>query len=168
MEGESGTFVERLTQARDAIEARRAAVEVGHPWPLAVAFGTEPEASWGPPEVLAHVAEMLPFWLGEIERILAVPGEPVPFGRVASNELRIGVIERDRSLPMRELFGRVEAGAARLTRRLGELTPAEAERTGVHPTLGVLTVREAAERFVAGHLEEHAAQIAAILDAPDS
>jgi hypothetical protein len=161
-------LIGRIERAAAAVAGERGRVEAGEPWPLSARFGTEPEASWGPRETLAHVTEMLPFWLGEIERILAVPGEPVPFGRVASNELRIGVIERDRSLPMRELFGRVEAGAARLTRRLGELTPAEAERTGVHPTLGVLTVREAAERFVAGHLEEHAAQIAAILDAPDS
>jgi hypothetical protein len=79
--------------------------------------------------------------------------------------MRIGVIERDRSLPLRELFGRLEADAPRLTRRLGELSAAETQRTGVHPTLGVMTVHRAAERFVAGHLEEHAAQVAAILDA---
>jgi hypothetical protein len=107
---------------------------------------------------------MLPFWRGEIERILAGPVEPVPFGRVASNELRIGVIERDRSLPIRELYGRLESDAERLTRRLGELSPAETARIGLHPTLGALTVQQAAERFVAGHLEEHGAQLATIVD----
>lgn len=160
-------LIERIERAAETLASQRARVEAGEPWPLSVEFGTEPEASWGPRETLAHVTEMLPFWLGEIERILAGPTEPVPFGRVASNELRIGVIERDRSLPLRELFARLEAGAARLTRRLGELSPAEAERTGVHPTLGVLTVGQAAQRFVAGHLEEHAAQMAAIFDARD-
>jgi len=159
-------LIGRIERAVGVIVGERDRVEAGEPWPLSVEFGTEPEASWGPRETLAHVTEMLPFWLGEIERILAGPVEPVPFGRVASNELRIGVIERDRSLPLRELFGRLEADAARLTRRLGELSPAEAERTGVHPTLGVLTVGQAAQRFVAGHLEEHAVQMAAILDAP--
>lgn len=158
-------LIGRIERAVGILVAERGRVEAGEPWPLSEQFGTEPEASWGPRETLAHVTEMLPFWLGEIERILAGPTEPAPFGRVASNELRIGVIERDRSLPVRELFGRLEAGAARLTRRLGELSPAEAERTGLHPTLGVVTVRGAAERFVAGHLEEHAAQFAAILDA---
>jgi hypothetical protein len=158
-------LIGRIERAVEAIASERERVEAGEPWPLSAEFGTEPEASWGPRETLAHIAEMLPFWLGEIERILAGPTEPVPFGRVASNELRIGVIERDRSLPLRELFGRLEADAARLTRRLGELTPAENERTGVHPTLGVLTVSQAVRRFVAGHLEEHAAQMAAILGA---
>lgn len=165
--GHMDELIGRIERAAGALASERARVEAGEPWPLSAQFGTEPEASWGPRETLAHVTEMLPFWLGEIERILAGATEPVPFGRVASNELRIGVIERDRSLPLRELFGRLEADAERLTRRLGELTPAEAERTGVHPTLGVLTVHQAAGRFVAGHLEDHAAQIAAILDAPE-
>lgn len=163
--GRMDELIGRIERAAEAIASERERVEAGEPWPLSARFGTEPEASWGPRETLAHVAEMLSFWHGEIERILAGSTEPVPFGRVSTNELRIGVIERDRSLPLRELFGRLEAGAMRLTRRLAELSPAEAARTGVHPTLGVLTVRKAAERFVAGHLEEHVAQIAAILDA---
>jgi hypothetical protein len=158
-------LIGRIERAAEAIASERERVEAGEPWPLSARFGTEPEASWGPRETLAHVAEMLPFWQGEIERILAGPIEPVRFGRLASDEVRIGVIERDRSLPLRELFGRIEADAGRLTRRLSELSLTETERTGVHPTLGVLTVRQAAERFVAGHLEEHVAQIAAILDA---
>jgi hypothetical protein len=158
-------LIGRIERAAEALSSQRARVEAGEPWPLSEQFGTEPEASWGPRETLAHVAEILPFWLGEIERILAGQAEPVPFGRVATNELRIGVIERDRSLPLRELYGRLEADSARLARRLRELSPAEAEWTGIHAKLGVMTIRQAAERFVGGHLEEHAAQIAAILAA---
>ncbi len=44
----------RLRRPRARASAR------GGPWPLADDFGTEPEASWGPREVLAHTAEMLP------------------------------------------------------------------------------------------------------------
>ena len=40
--------------------------EHGADWPLAADYGTGPEASWGPREVLAHVEEYLPFWLAEI------------------------------------------------------------------------------------------------------
>jgi hypothetical protein len=110
---------------------------------------------------------MLPFWQGEIERILAGPVEPVPFGRVATDELRIGVIERDRSLPPRELFGRVGASAERLSQRLADLSPTEAARRGLHPRLGEMTVADVAGRFVAGHLEEHADQLAEILASSD-
>lgn len=134
-------------------------VAAGEPWPLSDRFGTEPEAHWGPPETLAHVAEMITFWTGEMERVLAGEPEPVPFGRVASDPLRIGVIERDRSLPSRELLARIRSGVERLATRIAELSPAEAQRRGVHATLGEMTVVRIAERFIIGHLEEHAAQL---------
>ena len=37
-------------------------------WPRSTT--TRTEARWGPGEVLAHLAEMAPYWLGEIERVL--------------------------------------------------------------------------------------------------
>ena len=71
--------------------------------PLAERFDDAPEAEWGPVEVLAHVAEMIPFWQGEMERIIVgVAGgaaEPIPFGRVATDTVRLAVLERDRTLP---------------------------------------------------------------------
>ena len=64
-------------------------------------IGTGPEASWGPREVLAHVEEMLPFWLGEMERVIDGDGSAaVPFGRTADDAIRLGIIDRDRSLPL--------------------------------------------------------------------
>ena len=140
--------------------ALRGQVEAGAPWPLAELYGVEPEASWGPPEVLAHVEEYLRYWMGEIERVLAGDrGTPVPFGRVATDTIRLGVIGRDRSLPLRELFARIEADAARVARRLGELDEREASRKGLHPTRGEMTVREMVEPFLVGHSEGHANQL---------
>src|SRR6476660_7565703 len=72
-------------------------------WPLAARFDHAPEAAWGPREVLAHLAEMLPYWLGEAERIVDMTGGPEPFGRIATNDVRVAIIERDRTLPIREL-----------------------------------------------------------------
>jgi hypothetical protein len=158
-------LAERLRGAAGAISAHAAAVDAGAPWPLSATIGVEPEARWGPPEVLAHVAEMLPFWTGEMQRVLAGRGEPVPFGRVAANELRIAVVERDRTLPSRELFDRIAAGADRLAARLGELPAGDAERRGVHETLGEMTVVTLVDRFVVGHLEEHVEQLKGALSA---
>ncbi|HEY3072270.1 MAG TPA: DinB family protein [Candidatus Limnocylindrales bacterium] len=152
-------LLERLSTASDSLLELRPAVESGSPWPLSNSIGVEPEAHWGPPEVLAHVAEMLPFWLGEIERVIAGADEPVPFGRVATDQLRIGVIERDRSLPPRELFDRVASDVARYRRRLGELDDAAVGKRGLHPTRGELTIAEILERFATSHLEEHVEQL---------
>jgi hypothetical protein len=158
----------RLAAARAAFAALRTPVSARAPWPLAEQFGTEPEASWGPGEVLAHTAEMLPYWLGEHERIVeAARGatDPLPFGRVATDTLRTGVLERDRTLPLRELFDRIDAGIERWQRRLRAATDGEGSAVGLHPRLGEMTADQVRDRFVVTHLEEHIAQLDAILGA---
>ncbi len=154
----------RLESAVAAILALRTRVVGAAPWPLAELYGTEAEASWGPPELLAHLDEMLPFWLGEVERILDGGGvDPVPFGRVTSDTIRIGVIGRDRTVPLRELFARLGSDGARVARRMRELSDGEATRRGLHGTRGEFTVEGLFERFVTGHLEEHVTQLREIL-----
>jgi len=113
-------------------------------------------------ETLAHVAEMIPYWLGQIELILEA-GEPVPFGRMQTDVVRIGLIERDRILPVRELMARISADADRAAARLAELGWADGERLGIHPRDSEVSVAAIAERFIAGHLEEHVRQIEEIL-----
>ena len=124
---------DRLQAATASFEATRQAVEAGAPWPLAATFDHSDEAHWGPPEVLAHVAEMTTYWLGEMERILAGDPQPVPFGRIATDTLRLGVLERDRSLPPRELYDRSISALARLDKRWRSLSPDElARRVSIH------------------------------------
>lgn len=156
----------RLEAALAAIVALRERVDRAGPWPLAELYGTEAEARWGPPELLAHLDEMLPFWLGEVERILDGGGrEPVPFGRAVSDTIRIGVIGRDRAVPLRELLARLASDGARVARRMRELTDGEAARVGIHPVRGELTVEVLFDRFVTAHLEDHVVQLREILDA---
>jgi len=158
--------LQRIEQSRSRLELLRPHVLAGVPWPLADRFGTEPEATWGPPEVLAHVAEMLPFWLGELERILDGEQEPVPFGRIADDPLRIGVIGRDRTLPPRVLFQRARRGLDDWADRLRDLAADAFARQGRHPTLGELTVEALVERFVLGHVEEHLGQLERLVRRP--
>jgi hypothetical protein len=154
-------LADRLEAAVGDLARLAPAVQAGAPWPLADVFGIEPEASWGPPEVLAHVAEMLPFWLGEMERILEGPaGGPVPFGRTQDDAVRLAVIGRDRTVPARELFARITADGGRVAGRARELSGAEAARTGLHPRLGEMTVGHVLERFVVTHVEDHVRQLA--------
>lgn len=158
--------LDRLADARADYQALASRVMNGEPWPMAEAFGTEPEASWGPREVLAHVVEMLPFWLGELERVVDGDGiTPVPFGRVADDPLRIGMIDRDRSLPLRVLFARLDAALWLWMERLPELTDVERGMSGLHPRLGEMPAARIAERFVLSHAEEHLAQLQEILAA---
>jgi hypothetical protein len=157
---------DRLEAAAAAIVELGPRVEVGGDWPLAEDYGTGPEASWGPREVLAHVEEYLPYWLGEIERVLAGDASaPVPFGRVAEDPVRIGVIGRDRTMPFRELFARVAVDAPRVAARLRELSEADASRVGLHPRRGEMQIRDMLDPFLVGHTQGHVNQLREILDA---
>ena len=157
----------RQHAAATRLAATRPAVVEGAPWPLAERFDDTPEAEWGPPEVLAHVAEMIPFWQGEIERIIAGAGagagEPVPFGRVATDGVRLGILERDRSLPPIELYDRIATSVERFERRWSALTTAEQARLGLHPRLREMSVKAIADRFIVQHLADHAVQLEDIL-----
>ena len=162
--GAAASELDRLADARHAYAGLAPRVSAGEPWPLAEDFGAGPEASWGPREVLAHVVEMLPFWLGELERVLDGDGTtPVPFGRIADDELRIGLVGRERTLPLRVLFARTDAGIAAWLDRLPTLSDADRAFVGVHPRLGPMRVDRMADRFVTGHLEDHVAQLEATL-----
>lgn len=159
-------LIERLDEAATAFRALRGPVESGEPWPLSPAYGTEPESDWGPMETLAHVDEMIPFWLEQADRIVATDGpEPAPFGRTISDPDRIGRIGRDREQPASELFDRFDREVAAADDWIRAL-PAEAfERIGAHARLGEMTVRDIVERFVINHVGEHARQLREIVDA---
>ena len=162
-------LADRLEQAAAAIADLGPAVNAGEPWPLTEVYGPGPESAWGPREVLAHLAEMLPFWLGEIELVLAESGragdgaDPPSFGRTEADPLRVEVIGRDRMFPARELIDRVDVEGARVARRLRTLDEREAATVGRHVTRGDLTVREMAERFLVTHIEGHVTQLREIL-----
>lgn len=156
--------VARLRAAAAGFAGFRSALDAGHPWPLhVVEHDAGPESEWGPTEVLAHVSEMLPYWLGEIERILDGTPEPVPFGRTTADRVRVLTIERDRTLPPVELLDRIGSAVERYARRLDRFGPADFARRGLHPTLGERSVAEILERFVVSHAEGHVVQLAEAL-----
>ena len=114
---------------------------------------------WDRRQVLAHVAEMLPYWAEQAERVAA--GDQVAFGRVSSNPERIGAIERDRHQDPARLLGRVDQGVGVVLALLERLNDDALARSGRHQTLGEMTVAAIVDRFLVAHLEEHAEQLEA-------
>ena len=150
------------------------AVAAGEPWRLTDTYGPGPESEWGPREVLAHVGEMIPYWLGEIELIVdagaraggAGPGgEPPAFGRLEDDPIRVQIIGRDRRFPGRELLGRIEVEARRAAARFRALTEVESNAVGRHVSRGELTVADIAERLLVGHIEGHVTQLRELVTA---
>jgi hypothetical protein len=157
----------RIQAAGAAVEDLREPLEAGGPWSLSDVWGTEDEAHWGPPEVLAHVAEMLEYWHGELSRVVAGGGGgPVEFGRIASDPTRLARIDTLRRRSTSELVDEIGDRVPEVAGFVERLSGDEASRIGRHPTRGEITVRDSVERFFANHLEEHVAQLRSILGLP--
>ena len=152
--------VERLRVARDRLVRLRSKVELS-PDPPEDSPRTR---EWVARETLAHIVEMIPYWQGEIERILAGPGDSVPFGRAPTDLVRILTVDRDRTLPVAELYLRLDHSIERIVRRLLELDDRQCARRGIHRTRGDMTVRQVVDEMLADHLERHCDQMAAALE----
>lgn len=147
----------------DRVEAVRARLERHAASPPAGGL-TEPDPptgerwSWG--QVWAHLAEFVPYWSGEVERIVASPSPgPVPFGRTKSDPVRVAAIGRDRDRPPAELMSRLSDQLDELRTLIGRLSGADWRRTGVHPTIGPMEMPVIFHEFLVGHLEAHADQL---------
>lgn len=152
-------LLDRLNTAGARLDITRSAVEAGAPWNVGRMERGEPEAGWAPPEVLAHIAEMLGYWLGELERVVAGGANLTPFGRTANDQIRGLTVTRDATLPVRELYDRIDATLERYRRRIPGLTEVEIARQGSHPFRGPMTVPQLLEQLVVSHLEGHAEQL---------
>jgi DinB superfamily len=140
---------------------RRLAEHASRPLPPGL---TEPdpggEERWEAGQVWAHLAEFPGYWLGQAQRVVALPtNEPVPFGRVKTDPVRVEAIERDRHTDPAALLERVRASLAEVTEMARTLPPKAWTLRGMHPTRGEMTVQQIFETFIANHLEEHAAQL---------
>ena len=156
MTGQLDDFVARL----EAVTPRLAAHAL-RPAPEGLTDPDEPSGErWQAGQAWAHLAEFVPYWIGQFRLVLAEPGpEPVPFGRVKTDANRVAAIERDREVPIDELWARMQGQFAELRAFLESLTPDQWAREGLHPTLGAMPMPRMVDRFIVSHLEEHADQL---------
>jgi hypothetical protein len=113
---------------------------------------------WG--QVWAHLGEFVPYWCDEVRLIVrADRGDPVPFGRVKTDPVRVAAIEADRHRPPPELMGRLAGHLDQLRGLLRELTSIDWELRGAHSTLGVMDMPTIFDTFLVAHLESHADQL---------
>jgi hypothetical protein len=146
----------------DAVERRLAAAAAAQPPPGSLT-GADAETGeqWERGQVWAHLSEFIPYWVAEAGPVLRVQASDarVPFGRTKRDPERIGAIERNRHQPVALLWDDTRNDIEALRAFLTTIGPDQWATTGVHPTLGPMTVDALVERFLVGHLEEHADQL---------
>lgn len=147
-------WIARLDAVRDRLHAL-AARELRGLTPADPSTGER----WESGQVWAHLAEFGDYWLDELDCVLHATKWPVPFGRVKTDAGRIAAIERDRSVAVPELVARIDRSMARLEDQLRRMTNYDWEKTGLHSTLGVMSIDDQLQHFHIGHYEEHADQL---------
>lgn len=148
-------FVARLDDVEKRLDALAAETPAGL---------TEPDPGgterWEAGQVWAHMAELVPYWHGEVESIIAsYDGDPVSFGRTKEDPARIAGIELGRHEAVRLFQERLHQGLGELKRYLAARTSPEFNAVGQHVTRGEMNVEAVLGRFVVAHLEEHADQL---------
>jgi hypothetical protein len=118
---------------------------------------------WEAGQVWAHLAEFPAYWVGQLHALQAahaagVP-QPIPFGRTRADPGRAAAIEARRRDDPAALLADVRAGIGASRVMCDSLTAGEWGVVGLHPTLGEMPVPAIVERFLVGHLEEHATQL---------
>lgn len=113
---------------------------------------------WDAGQLLAHVVEMLSYWVREAE-LVAASGNGVAFGRVRTDPDRVAAIERDRLEDPYRLLGRMDEGVAGVLAFVDGLDAPALDQAGTHQVRGQMTVAGIIDQFVVAHLEEHADQI---------
>ena len=120
------------------------------------------ENEWTIMQNLAHVVEFMPYWAGEIEKVVAAPGQN--FGRTAQDERRLQAISEHEMDSLEQIKAALPGSYARLEEVLGRLKDGDLELTGQHVRYGEKSLEWVIEEFVTDHLSGHLEQIEGCLE----
>lgn len=147
--------LETMKQRVTAVRARLAAMPAtgsARPGPPDPKTGER----WDRYNVLGHVAEILPYWIGELTIAMS---DGVPIGRQAGSAERQAGIVGGRAVGETKLREQVDSGLADLVRFLDRLSPGDLDRTITMRNQGERPMRWAVENLLVGHVEGHCAQL---------
>ncbi len=115
------------------------------------------ENEWTIMQNLAHIVEIMPYWAGEIEKLVATPGQN--FGRTAQDERRLAAINEHGTDSLEQIKAVLPGSYARLDEVLSSLRDSDLELTGQHSRYGEKPVGWLVEEYVTGHVSGHLEQI---------
>lgn len=115
-------------------------------------------ATWSPTEILAHVAEFMPYWAAQAVQVAARERDGEPFGRTHDDPARIAAVDAHADDPLDEAAARAVGGTRDSIAILRRIPTDAWARTAVHARRGEMTVAQIVEQFIVHHMDEHATQ----------
>jgi uncharacterized damage-inducible protein DinB len=121
------------------------------------------ENEWTIMQSLSHIVEFMPYWAGEIEKLVAEPGSN--FGRTPEDEGRLQGISEYEMDSLSKIHEALAGSYQRLDEVLRKLKDSDLELTGKHVRYGEKPLNWLIEEFVTNHLSGHVEQIKRCLEA---
>jgi hypothetical protein len=118
---------------------------------------------WTPMQILAHVAEMLPYWSQQAREVAARQRDDQPFGRTHADPDRIGAVEQHANDRLADVLPRIHAGLAETLTTLRAIPADGWRRTAHHANRGEMSLEQIIDFFLLEHLEDHGKQLEAAL-----
>lgn len=115
---------------------------------------------WSILQVLAHLNEATPYWLGEVERVLADPGSE--WGRGLQHPRRLKAVEHPESLEVQPQIDELKKLNAQISGELAKVSEERLTEENPHRNFekfGYKPVSFIIEHFMVEHIEQHYNQI---------
>jgi uncharacterized damage-inducible protein DinB len=122
------------------------------------------ENEWSAMQILAHMVEMIPYWLDDCQTLVAA-AVPPRFGRSLDAPERLAGVARGTAGNSEELLRQLNDEVQVAAKAIRDMSPEDRAKTGIHVRLGTMTVANSIEQFMVVHAEEHLSQIRAALNA---
>jgi uncharacterized damage-inducible protein DinB len=114
---------------------------------------------WSVMDILCHIREFVPFWTGEILRIVRRPNET--WGRDHTDTARIAAVSNTAACKLDDVLSDIRQAAQRSADSLRDLSDADfdIQATSKNPRWGVKPASFVVDDLVVHHVEKHLGQI---------
>ena len=120
------------------------------------------ENEWTIMQNLAHIVEFMPYWAGEVEKVIAEPG--CIFGRTHENAGRLQGISEHEMDTLSKIDAAVTQSYASLDQVLRKLQDSDLEIIGKHVRYGEKSIGWLIDDLIVDHLHGHVEQIKSSLE----
>ena len=152
--------VERISRIETLVSEMLMQIRIGS---LGALREAPAKGEWSATQILAHVAEFVPFWAGQARWLSEREQEKTPFGRSSADPEqdpeRLDAIERYGSYSRSGVVDLIQKGLAQAVADIGAIQPEGWTHAGQHVNGQVRTVAQVVDELLIEHLEAHVQQM---------
>lgn len=126
-------------------------------------YATPAPTEWSAMMILAHVAELVPYWARQAADVASRTEMNLPFGRTHDDPDRIAAVDNHAADTLDMVVPRIRQGTHEAVRLLRAIPPEKWRNTARHARRGEMTIEQIVDQFLLDHLVEHVDQAKSLL-----